>query len=156
MPQPAESPPHRTPLANAMAGAALLGFGQPSATGQLAVLAPPPVELDYLRRVIGAEASFRLVETNGGCRIYIPKHPLQGSTLAREIGLHAARHLAAEFGGERLKVPIARVWRVATYSLNGFSVRSIARRLCVSEDQVFRIRWGLRLSNSRKGGSHGA
>ncbi|UPY36208.1 hypothetical protein [Sediminicoccus sp. KRV36] len=152
----AEAPLHRSPLARALAEGALLRFGQSSATCEVTVLAQAPAELAYLTSLMGAEATFRLIETNGGCRIYIPKHPRQGCALARDIGLHAARLLSAEYGGGDLKVPIARVWRVATYSINGLSVRTIARRLCVSEDTVNNIRSCLRLTNRPRGGTHGA
>lgn len=118
---------------------------------EVTLLAQSPAELAYLTRIIGNEATFRLVEINGGCSIYIAKRPRQGCTLAREIGLHAARQLAAHFGGETLKVPVARVWRVATYSLNNFPVRAIALRLGVSEDAVGKIRSALRLTRQRAG-----
>lgn len=156
MPQPIPSSLHDTPLASALAAGALRGFGQTSATCQVTVLARPPAELDAFTSIIGAEATFRLIETNGGLRIYIPKHPNQGTLLARQIGLRAARQLAAEFGGEELKVPVARPWRVATYSINGLSARAIALRLCVCEETVLSLLRGMRLNTSRRGGRHGA
>lgn len=156
MPQPAPFSLHETPLSSALASGALRGFGQPSATCQVTVLARPPAELEAFTSVIGAEATFRLIETSGGLRIYIPKRPNQGTLLARQIGLRAARQLAEEFGGEELKVPVARPWRVATYAINGLSARAIALRLCVCEETVLGLLRGMRMNASRRSASHGA
>jgi hypothetical protein len=98
-----------------------------------------PAELSHLGDAIGAEALLLLVEQHGGIRLYIPKDINQGSSLARSVGLPAARALSRMFGGEWIKVPIARAWRVRVYRQRGETYQSIARRLLITEGQVGKL-----------------
>lgn len=102
--------------------------------------APPPdwapAELRELTSLIGIPATFRLIELRGGTRVRVPKSVNQGRMLAREIGLTAARLLAERWGGDDLKVPLARHWRARVYRARGDSYSQIARRLGVSESTV--------------------
>ncbi len=103
--------------------------------------APPaidwsPAELRFLTDLIGVPAAFRLIELHGGARVSVPKGVNQGSRLARDIGLAEARRLAARWGGDTLKVPLARYWRARVYRAQGLSYRAIARRLGVTEGTV--------------------
>ncbi len=97
---------------------------------------PPPAELEFLSDLIGAEATLRLIELHGGTRVHVPKSPNQGSKLSRDIGLTAAKALAARWGGDTLKVPLARYWRARIYRMNGRTYREIARLLGVNEGTV--------------------
>ena len=97
---------------------------------------PPPAELAYLVDVIGAVATLRLIEEAGGTRIAVPKAVNQGTKLARLIGLDAARAMAAWRGGEDVKVPLARHWRIRIYHAEGGSYPAIARKLGITERAV--------------------
>lgn len=103
------------------------------------VLPPAPQELAGLVRLIGAAATFRLVELHGGTRLPVPREANQGVRLAREVGLDAARALSAEFGGLSVKVPLAKAWLAAIYrERDGLSYAALARRLRVTEGTVWR------------------
>lgn len=97
---------------------------------------PPPAELAYLADVIGPAATLRLIEEAGGTRIAIPKTVNQGTKLARLLGLDAARALVAWRGGEDVKIPLARHWRIRVYRAEGGSYTAIARRLGITEKAV--------------------
>jgi transcriptional regulator with XRE-family HTH domain len=100
---------------------------------------PPPAELEPIASRIGAAATLALIEAHGGCRVFVARQPNQGSELARDIGLPAARALAERWGGEWLIVPLARAWRVRLYRLRGDTHREIARRLGITEKQVQKL-----------------
>ena len=97
---------------------------------------PPPAELAYLSDRIGARATLALIEAAGGTRLHIPKSENQGSQLARLIGLEPARALVEWRGGEDIKVPIARHWRIRIRRAMGDSYAEIARRLGITEKAV--------------------
>lgn len=101
-------------------------------------LPPPPAELAFLTDRIGAEMTLRLIEQHGGTRLHVAKAPTPGSKLARDIGHDAALALAKVWGGDYLKVPLAREWRARVYQSRGGSYAKIARRLGVTEGTV----WG--------------
>jgi hypothetical protein len=100
---------------------------------------PPPAELSWLSDAIGADATLKLIELHGGRRVYIPKAPNQGSQIARDIGLPAAQALAIIRGGEDIKVPLARAWRVRVYRAQRHTWRSIAGKLGMTESQVGKL-----------------
>lgn len=95
-----------------------------------------PAELAFLTDLIGVAATFRLIEMHGGTRVRVPKGVNQGSKLARDIGLPEARLLAERWGGDTLKVPLARYWRARVYRERGDSYRTIARKIGVNEGTV--------------------
>jgi hypothetical protein len=65
---------------------------------------PPPAEIGAIANAIGAAATLRLVEDFAGQRLYVPRAPREGSTLAEAIGLQEALALATVRGGETIKV----------------------------------------------------
>jgi hypothetical protein len=97
---------------------------------------PAPAELAYLADRIGARATLALIEAAGGTRIHVPKGVNQGSKLARMIGLDAARALSAWRGGEDIKIPLARHWRIRIRRALGDSYSEIARKLGITEKAV--------------------
>jgi hypothetical protein len=100
---------------------------------------PPPAELAWLTDLVGPAPLLRLIEAHGGTRLYIPKDPNQGMPIARLLGLDQARALAQRCGGDFLKVPLARNWRVRLYRARGDSYPAIARALGITESQVSKI-----------------
>lgn len=97
-----------------------------------------PPEAAWLVRLLGEADALRLVEAHGGVRISIP-HRAEGSALAGSIGLRAAGLLAAELGGNFLRVPLCKRWQaIALRERDGLSYSEIARRLLASESSVFR------------------
>lgn len=100
-----------------------------------------PAELDWLVSRLGAEATLLLIEARGGIRVFVPIEPTEGCELAKIVGLEPARKLAAAFGGEQLRVPLARgkwtgAWRARVYRARGMSLPEIARRLGCIENTV--------------------
>ena len=94
-----------------------------------------PAELAPLTSLIGDHAALLLIEAHGGTRLYIAR---RGDALATVIGAQAAAALAAELGGEYLKVPTAKFWRARVYRARGMSYALIARRLGATESSVWR------------------
>lgn len=104
----------------------------------MTALPPVPAELAHLSDHLSPEALLALVEAFGGTALYIPQAPNQGSPLVRAIGREAAQALAAARGGENLKVPLARHWRIRIYrERDGLPYAAIARRLGVTEKAVW-------------------
>jgi hypothetical protein len=99
---------------------------------------PAPAEIAYLTKHIGEAAALTLIEKRGGTRLYVPAEPNQASALALEIGLPAAQALAREFGGETLKIPLCKFWRMRVYKAEGCSYAVIARRLGTTETTIQR------------------
>jgi DNA-binding NarL/FixJ family response regulator len=100
---------------------------------------PPPAELAALSRLLAPAELLALVEHCGGTRIYVPTRPSRGSPVTRAVGAAAAARLAEGYGGQQLKVPLARAWLVRTYAAQGQSQSQIARRLRITESAVWRL-----------------
>lgn len=103
-----------------------------------AVLPPPPAELAQFSAHLSPEGVLRLIESFGGTVIYVPQVPNQGSPLTLALGRDEARALAAALGGERVKVPLAKYWRIQLYKAQGLSYAEIARKLGTTEGVVWR------------------
>ncbi|MBW6402060.1 winged helix-turn-helix transcriptional regulator [Roseomonas sp. HJA6] len=97
-----------------------------------------PAELRFLTDLIGVATTFRLIEMHHGTRIRLPHTVNQGTRIARDIGLVPARKLARRWGGDNLKVPLARYWRVRVYREQRLSYSEIARRVGITEGTVHR------------------
>lgn len=101
----------------------------------------PPAELAWLCDPLGVDATLALIEARGGTRVYVPAQPDAECEIARIIGLPATQALAKRFGGEHIRVPLARgkwtgAWRARIYHARGLSYPAIARRLGVVENTV--------------------
>lgn len=104
------------------------------------MILPPPIgSIASIARIIGPEAAFRLAETRGGGRIFVPKFPRPETDLARVIGPEAAEAMSREWPGLQIKVPVARAWRVIAYRDNGDSYDVIATRVGIDRTAVERI-----------------
>jgi predicted DNA-binding protein (UPF0251 family) len=99
---------------------------------------PVPGEVARFLALIGEAATLRLVELHGGTRLTIPAGGAARNRIARELGAEAARALFAEFGHERIRVPLAKSWRARIYRTQGLSYRQIALRLGCNEPTVWR------------------
>lgn len=99
-------------------------------------LPPPPAELAHLADALGAEALFKLIEAHGGARLYVAQVPRDGSDLVALLGAEAAAKLAATWGGDYLKVPLARAWFARCLKARGFSQGMIARHMRTTENTV--------------------
>jgi hypothetical protein len=104
-------------------------------------LPPPPREeaLDWITQAIGVEAALKLLLAYGGTRLYVPHEVNQGSDLALEIGLDAARALVRAGGGDRPRIPLRRNWMARCLRAQGKSHREIALALRVVESTVPRM-----------------
>ena len=105
---------------------------------------PAPAELERFVERLGAEDTLRLLEAYGGNQIYLPKCLSESSRLAVDLGLDVARKMIAWresgdwLGGERMKIPACKSWRVLVYQGRGMSYREIARKLQIDEATVAR------------------
>lgn len=91
-----------------------------------------------LIELLGAGGLVRLAEYKGGTRLYVPSAG-DGGALAGMIGAEAARALSARYGGDYIRVPLARELRARHYRAAGASNAEIARRLGMSESGVDRL-----------------
>lgn len=101
-----------------------------------------------LEELIGHEATERLIATYRGELLYIPRpgavnpdHPL-----ALALGLEAALAVAAEWGGQRISIPVGQESRgrarrdaVAADRAAGLSVRQIGQKHKISPRQVYNL-----------------
>ena len=99
----------------------------------------PSPEIRRFADLIGPERTLDLLENFAGQRIYVPRQVVGDTTLATALGVEAARIISAEYGGDYLKVPIAREWRVLVYKSRRMSYRDIAKKVGCGEDNVWRI-----------------
>lgn len=99
---------------------------------------PPPAELAHLARHLSPAALLVLLQEHGGTRLYIPHQPSQASPVAQAVGHEGALALAAAMGGETLKVPLARHWRICCLHAQGLTYGQIAKRLGIGEGAVWR------------------
>ena len=92
--------------------------------------------------LIGEGPFIALAETLGGVRHYIPHHLKRGekpTMLVEAIGEEAASKMRSRFGGDYLRIPLAREIRAVRYRSEGLSNRKIARRLGITETAVDKI-----------------
>lgn len=82
---------------------------------------------DELHAILGDEAFLALVENFGGDRLYVPKGA--DNRVSQAIGSAAASKLAAHFGGDSPRIPLAREFRARQYRLAGMTNPAIAKRL---------------------------
>lgn len=101
-------------------------------------LPPFTNEVARLGAWLGAEATLALVEMAGGTRIYIPRTATEDCSLAALVGLPAATLLCQAWGGDYLRVPVAREWRILILSAQGKTYSEIARTVKCSENTVWR------------------
>jgi len=102
-------------------------------------LPPPTLEIRRFADLLGHEGLLLFLERFAGQRIYVPRTTTEHSEISKEVGLDIARALSAEYGGQYLKVPVAREWRVLVYKSQGVSYRQMAKRLGCSEDAIWLI-----------------
>jgi hypothetical protein len=100
-------------------------------------LPPPTEEVRRVVQIVGAEAALTLIETYGGTRLYVPKQPTKG--LIELIDEGCAKALSEAWGGDTIKMPLGRAWRVLVYQARGMSYPAIARKAGCSEDTVWRV-----------------
>lgn len=107
-----------------------------------ATLPPHPRELEELISSIGPDMTLKLIEYASGSRIYVPtgvRKSIDTSVLFPILGNDALERLSAAKGGEYLKVPVARTWRVLAYRDRGLSYDEICRAAGCSAATVHRI-----------------
>jgi len=100
---------------------------------------PVPAEMNELLAAVGsADMLLKLIEAYGGQRVPIPRSSSEATKIAQEFGPAVAKGLAAWRGGEDIKVPLAKVWRIKVYRDAGFSYSKIAATLGIGESCVHR------------------
>jgi hypothetical protein len=93
----------------------------------------------HLKSLLGQAGFVKLCQAFGGTRAHVPKSPTAECRLARAIGIEAARKMADAFGGNSLRIPLARVDRALHYREQGLSHADIARKLGITENGVLRL-----------------
>jgi len=104
----------------------------------MTAFAPPTQDVAGLVELIGPEAALALMEARGGTRLYVSE-AVAGRTITDIIGIDAAGKLASEYGRDRIKVPLGRVWRILCYRAQGQSYREIALRVGCGEGMVWSV-----------------
>lgn len=95
--------------------------------------------LDHLRAMLGDEDAEKLIIEFGGLRTYVPsQHERETLALLRILSRESVAKLASEFGGNYVKVPLARGFLITQFYKNGLGNREIATRLRVTESAVER------------------
>ena len=95
--------------------------------------------LGTLIRIIGREGAFRFVEAFAGENIYIPVRCTKTSRIVAAIGVELATVLgASELGMGKIKVPVARLWRIVEHRQRGASISQIARATGASHSAISR------------------
>lgn len=113
----------------------------------MTALPPPPAELAHLSAHLTAEELLALIEAHGGTRLYIPATPQRDGPVTQAVGIEAAARLAAAMGGDTIKVPLARHWRIRVLrERDGLSYAAIARAVGMTEGAVHRHLQAARLT----------
>lgn len=99
-------------------------------------LPTPPAELEHLASRLGAWGLFKLIEAHGGTRLFIAQAPKPESDLVQLLGQDAAGKLAADWGGDYLKVPLARAWYARCLIAQGHTQRRVATLMRTTENTV--------------------
>lgn len=95
----------------------------------------PSLQIAWLVGLLGEVDARRVIEAHGGVRIYVP-YSGDLSALVETVGYRAAGLLAREIGGNFLKIPLAKRWRVEIMRRDGLTIRDIARAVLVDESTV--------------------
>ena len=74
------------------------------ASAEIDIRSLPP-QMRRLIDLIGFDATMKLLQARGGCKVHIPKTPTKGRVLAKIIGLQALTALCDHFGDEQLELP---------------------------------------------------
>ncbi|HEV2650773.1 MAG TPA: hypothetical protein VGU69_05925 [Rhizomicrobium sp.] len=105
--------------------------------------------LANIARWTSVEVAIAIAREFGGGRLYIPETIKREHPLARLVGLQAARVIGAQLGGERFKVPSARVylnWLDAKRMFaEGKTRQQIAKTLHLNYDRVRQLTAGFEL-----------
>ncbi|EFH11612.1 hypothetical protein ACFFMP_02475 [Pseudoroseomonas cervicalis] len=97
----------------------------------------PPAELAHIVQRIGESGTLQLIEALGGRRIYIPMHLSDTTPIVVVLGRDMAQQLV-ELHPYHLQVPLARHWRMRLYRARGETLASIASKLGMTENGVWR------------------
>lgn len=92
-----------------------------------------------LHFLLGDDAYAKLLDNYAGVRLYVPKLNGKNSNLPVIIGEHSTRLLSEIYGGDYVKVPVAREWRARRYRKEGYSNAKIARQLGITENGVEKL-----------------
>ena len=71
-----------------------------------------PHALQEIEALIGFDATMKLVDRWGGVKLYVPSQIGGRHRIARAIGTEAAQRLSNTYGGDRIDMPRAHVYRV--------------------------------------------
>ncbi|HEV2675529.1 MAG TPA: hypothetical protein VGV37_13375 [Aliidongia sp.] len=108
-----------------------------------------PEMLANIARWTSVEIAIAIAREFGGGRLYIPETIKREHPLARLVGLQAARVIGAQLGGERFKVPSARVylnWLDAKRMFaEGKTRQQIAKTLHLNYDRVRQLTAGFEM-----------
>lgn len=96
----------------------------------------PPANVAIYVDLLGLDAAIDFLLAFGGAELYHPDDPKGGSKVAKVIGLHKARKLAAASPVLKSRVPIPREWLAKALYAKGLPVAEIARTLHVTDVTV--------------------
>ncbi|GAN97160.1 hypothetical protein Geu3261_0144_032 [Komagataeibacter europaeus NBRC 3261] len=98
----------------------------------------PPAQIDWIVADVGEDMALSFVESACGRRIWVPRE-WRGSDLAMTYGEDIARCLSSHYGGEYIKIPICRAWRILMYRKMGLCIDDIAHRAGADRSWVKKV-----------------
>ena len=101
-----------------------------------------------MAEVLGLELTLTILQSIGGCKIKVPRHPASRHRLTQWVGPEAARAMAEHFGGEELELPRievtlhrrARATVMTDLRAGRITTNQAARLLCLTHRRVRQIR----------------
>jgi len=91
-----------------------------------------------LVELLGEDGFFQLAEIYAGVRLFVPRDP-DFSDLPKKVGDDIAVLLSKAYGGNYVRVPLARTFRARRYREADMTNRDIAIRLGLTESAVVKI-----------------
>lgn len=95
---------------------------------------------EVLQKTLGPDGFLLLVERYGGIRLFVPSTDRNRngnvSGIMQELGEENAAKMKRQFPGCYIRIPTAKPYRALVYLKKGFTIRTVARLLGMSETGV--------------------
>lgn len=102
-----------------------------------------------LLNLLGEDGYLSLIEAYGGLRLYVPANYAQ-TKLEDRLDKKYVKKLSEFYRGDTICVPLDRHYRISRYRLRGMTIRTIARKLCMTESGVEKALSKMSQKNKRR------